>query len=49
MVQGNDVVLARNHVEDIMINYGYLMYNNYDDGYELTFYGLGVLMEIEIS
>ena len=45
----NAIVLDRNHVEDIMINYGYLMYNDYDYEYELTFYGLGVLMEIEIS
>ena len=47
MVWGNVVVLATNHVEGIMINHGYLMYNNYEN--ELKFYGLGVLMEIEIS
>ena len=36
MVWGNIVVLVRNHVEEIMINYGYLMYINYGDGYELV-------------
>ena len=46
---GKCVVLARNHVEDIIINYGYLMYNDYGDVYELAFYFLDVLIEIEIS
>ena len=45
----NVVVLARRHVDDIKIKYDYLMYNDHDVEYELEFYGLGVLIEIEIS